>query len=171
MRFRWRRRTEPIDIRPARPDDLARLHEIRAAAFAPVFASFRRIVGNAVAETAFAGAEEEQASHLDDLAGGAHGAEILVAVRGGRAIGFCAVLLGGRRGLGEIGLNAVDPAHQRRGVATALFDAALARMRAVGCTCATVSTGGDASHAPARAAYVKLGFRTAIPALHLYRRL
>jgi hypothetical protein len=36
---------------------------------------------------------------------------------------------------------------------------------------ATVGTGGDPSHAPARRAYAKAGFGPAIPSLTLYRLL
>jgi hypothetical protein len=36
---------------------------------------------------------------------------------------------------------------------------------------ATVSTGGDPSHAPARRAYEKAGFGPAIPSVSLYKLL
>jgi hypothetical protein len=44
-------------------------------------------------------------------------------------------------------------------------------MRDEGMRLATVSTGGDASHAPARRAYEKLGFGAGIPAVTLYKLL
>ena len=54
--------------------------------------------------------------------------------------------------VGEIGNNAVDPAWQGRGIAGALYGDVLARFRAAGMRVARVSTGLDDAHAPARAA-------------------
>ena len=73
--------------------------------------------------------------------------------------------------IGEIGLNAVHPEHAGRGVGTALYEQILTRMRALGAAIATVGTGGDPSHAPARRAYDKAGFGPAIPSLWLYKLL
>jgi GNAT superfamily N-acetyltransferase len=53
---------------------------------------------------------------------------------------------------------AVDPSFQRRGVAAALTNWALDAMRVVGATLATVGTGGDPGHAPARHTYESAGF-------------
>ena len=52
-------------IRPFQQADLPTLQKIREAAFAPVFASFRKLVGEEIAQVAFAAAEEEQAALLD----------------------------------------------------------------------------------------------------------
>ena len=60
--------------------------------------------------------------------------------------------------MGEIYMVAVDPDHQRRGIAMALIEFALDRMKDAGMTVAMVETGGDPGHAPARAAYEKMGF-------------
>lgn len=58
----------------------------------------------------------------------------------------------------EIHMIAVAPAFQRRGTASALTAHVLAEMRRRGITLATVATGGDAGHAPARLTYEKAGF-------------
>ncbi len=47
----------------------------------------------------------------------------------------------------------------------------LARMRELGAEVATVGTGGDPSHAPARRAYAKAGFGPALPSVYAYARL
>ncbi len=44
-------------------------------------------------------------------------------------------------------------------------------MKEWGAEVATVSTGGDPSHAPARRAYGKAGFGPAIPSVALYKLL
>ena len=74
-------------------------------------------------------------------------------------------------GLGEIGLNAVDPRHAGRGVGTAMYEFALACMKQAGMRAATVATGGDPSHAPARRAYRKAGFDLEIPSVWMCKKL
>jgi GNAT superfamily N-acetyltransferase len=65
----------------------------------------------------------------------------------------------------------VHPEHANRGIRVALYGLALARMKELGAALATVATGGDPSHAPARRAYEKAGFGPALPSVHLYKLL
>jgi predicted N-acetyltransferase YhbS len=160
-----------IVIRTGSQDDFERLDAIRAAAFGPVFASFRSIVGPAIAGVAFRDAEREQHNHLRELLASGAGRTVLVAECDGVAQGFCAVAWSVETGVGEIGLNAVDPAVQRRGIGRRLYTAGLDRLRVEGMRVATAGTGGDNSHAPARAANEKAGFVAAVPSLYLYRLL
>ena len=44
-------------------------------------------------------------------------------------------------------------------------------LKAAGMQLATVGTGGDPSHAPARRAYEKAGFSVHIPSIYMYRKL
>jgi len=163
--------TAELSIRPFDASDLPRLHEIREAAFRPVFRSFRDIVGEEIAGAAFAAAEAEQAAHLDDLCKPESASELFVAEMGSQIVGFVAVSLDHEKKIGEIGLNAVYPDHAGQGIGTRLYAFAVNRMRDAGMAIATVGTGGDPSHMPARRAYEKAGFGAAIPSLWLYRRL
>jgi GNAT superfamily N-acetyltransferase len=158
-------------LRPFEPSDLAALQRIRKAAFAPVFQSFRDIVGPTIAAVTFARADAEQAALLDDVcaAGSAH--QVLVAEAGGVTLGFVAFTLDPKSRIGEIGLNAVHPDHAGRGLGSWMYTCVLERMREAGMVVASVSTGGDPSHAPARRAYAKAGFGPAIPSIHLYQLL
>ncbi len=73
--------------------------------------------------------------------------------------------------IGEITLNAVHPDCGGKGIGTSLYVHALAALKAAGMQLATVGTGGDPSHEPARRAYEKAGFTTHIPSIYMYRRL
>ena len=163
--------TETCTFRAFEPTDLPELHRIREAAFRPVFQSFQTIVGAEIAEVAFAGAEREQADLLDRICAAGASHDVFVAVRGEEVVAFCALSLDRETGVGEIDLNAVHPDHQGAGIGTAMYKLALDRMREAGMRVATVGTGGDASHAPARRAYEKAGFGPAIPSLYMYRTL
>jgi ribosomal protein S18 acetylase RimI-like enzyme len=163
--------TPPLLIRPSRADDLPRLQAIRHAAFAPVFASFRRLLGDELNALAQGNAEEEQAALLASMLAPDAAWQLYTVERGGAVVGFVSVQMNAETGMGEIGLNAVDPAHAGGGVGAAMYEFALARMREAGMRVATVSTGGDDSHAPARRAYEKVGFAASIPSVWLCRPL
>lgn len=158
-------------IRAYAPSDLPVLHAIRAAAFAPVFASFRSIVGPEIAALGLATAEQEQADLLDAIAKPDSGHSLAVAETSGVIAGFVSWKPDIAPGIGEITLNAVHPDHGGRGLGTALYDHALAALKTAGMQLATVGTGGDPSHAPARRAYEKIGFSTHIPSIYMYRKL
>jgi GNAT superfamily N-acetyltransferase len=158
-------------IRHFVPEDLPTLQEVRAAAFEPVFRSFHSIVGGPIAAIAFAGADAEQAKLLEEICGPTSRHEVLVATVGGEIVGYVSFTVDAQARMGEIGLNAVRPAHAGRGIGTAMYRHVLALMRERGAAAAAVSTGGDPGHAPARRAYEKAGFGPAIPSVTLYKLL
>ncbi|NDV01964.1 GNAT family N-acetyltransferase [Pseudoroseicyclus sp. CLL3-39] len=160
-----------LTFRPARAGDMPLLQAIRAAAFAPIFASFRALTGPAIAEVALATAEADQKAELARLFSAGSPEELIVTRLGSATIGFLTLALNETSRIGEIGLNAVDPAYAGRGFGTQMYRWALAEMAARGMTVATVGTGGDASHAPARRAYEKAGFGPHLPAIWYYAKL
>ena len=164
--------TEPdVVMRPVSDDDRPHLHSVRLAAFAPVFESFRNLLGDEIYRLAQAREDEDQGKLLDSLLAPDSGWEVYAAERAGAVVGFVAVQLNQETQLGEIGLNAVHPAQAGRGIGTAMYEFALARMKEAGMRVATVATGGDPSHAPARRAYEKAGFNAQVPSVWMCRLL
>lgn len=155
----------------ARPEDAERLQAIRRAAFAPVFASFRAILGDEIYELAQRRDDEAQEGLLASLMAPDSRWELYVARRRDEVVGFVAIGLDHETRVGEIGLNAVDPAHGGQGIGTAMYELAVKRMKQAGMQVATVGTGGDPSHAPARRAYQKAGFDVEIPSVWMCRKL
>src|SRR5687768_16845872 len=149
---------QKLALRPAGADDLPRLEEVRQAAFAPVFASFRSILGEDIYNLAQAREDEAQGALLASLLAPASCWEVYVANRAGVVVGFVSLQIRKDTQVGEIGLNAVQPAYAGKGVGTEMYAFAITRMKEAGMRVATVATGGDASHAPARRAYEKAGF-------------
>lgn len=162
---------ENCHIRAFEPGDLPKLHEIREAAYKPVFQSFRNIVGEKIAPIAFASAEREQAELLDRICEERSSHDVFVVECSPEVVAFCSVSLDRDSKIGEIHLNAVHPDFQGKGIGTLMYNFALNRMREAGMSVATVGTGGDPSHAPARRAFEKAGFGPALPAVYLYRSL
>ena len=149
-----------LTMRPARADDLPALERVRRAAFAPIFASFRAALGDELYQLVQAREDEVQQDLLASLLAAGSGWEVFVALQ-----------LNRETQVGEIGLNAVHPDHAGNGIGTAMYDFALSRMQQAGMRAATVATGADASHAPARRAYEKAGFTVGIPSIWLCRKL
>ena len=155
----------------ATADRLEALQGIREAAFAPIFASFRSILGDEIYELAQAPQDRGQAGLLASLVAPDSGWEMYAVEQGQDVIGFLSLQLDPDTKVGEIGLNAVHPEHAGKGVGTAMYEFALARMKAAGMRVATVGTGGDPSHAAARKAYRKAGFNVEIPSVWMCSRI
>lgn len=160
-----------VEFRRAKAEDMGRLQAIRRAAFAPVFASFRSILGGEIYELAQRRDDEAQEGLLASLLPADSGWELYVAQSEGSIVGFVSIRFNRETTVGELGLNAVDPAHGGKGVGTAMVDFAVARLKDGGMKVAMVGTGGDPSHAPARKAYRKAGFDIEIPSVWMYRTL
>jgi RimJ/RimL family protein N-acetyltransferase len=163
----------PIDLTltPARTDQLPALDEIRQAAFAPIFTSFRSLLGDEVYELAQAREDARQGELLASLMQSDSGWDVYTIERDQRIVGFISIKLDHVTKIGEIGLNAVHPERAGGGVGTAMYELAIARMTEAGMRVATVATGGDPSHAPARRAYQKAGFDRVIPSVWMCRLL
>lgn len=103
------------------------------------------------------GWQERQTQDVRDFLGGANN-QIFVAIDNDRVVGFVGAVFHPDDSMGEITIVAVDPDHQRTGLATMLMDEASAAMRAMGASILMVETGGDPGHAGARATYERFGF-------------
>lgn len=160
-----------VVIRAVTTDDQASLEAIRQVAFAPVFASFRAILGDDIYALAQAREDEAQGELLASLLAPESNWTVYAAEIAGTIVGFVSLQLNQDTQVGEIGLNAVHPDHTGKGIGTALYEFAVARMKDAGMRVATVSTGGDPSHARARRAYEKAGFTVQIPSVWLCRKL
>jgi ribosomal protein S18 acetylase RimI-like enzyme len=160
-----------LRFRIVRAGDAPRLEAIRRAAFAPVFASFRAVLGDEIYELAQRREDEAQGALLTSLMAADSIWEVYVAETGEEIVGFVAVRLDRETQVGEIGLNAVAPEHAGKGVGTSMYEFAVEHMKQAGMKVATVATGADPSHAPARRAYRKAGFDVEFPSVWMCRKL
>ena len=158
-------------IRPYRPADRDAALALCIAAFTPIHEGFRAALGEKIFALHYPDWRGDYARMFDALAADDGRTEVFVAEADGAIAGFVFAILDAAPKTGEIGLNAVAPAQQRRGIGRQLYQFALARLKERGAEIAYVGTGGDAAHEPARRAYEALGFDRAIPAVHYYREL
>ncbi len=158
-----------VKIRSYRKADQGRALEVCIAAFTPIHEGFRAALGEKVFELQYRDWKEQYAKTFADLPDEL--TEVYVAEENGTLIGFVFTVLNPALKTGEIGLNAVDPEFQGKGVGKAMYEFALERLKARGAEIAYVGTGGDAAHLPARKAYEAIGFDKVLPAMHYFKVL
>lgn len=90
-----------------------------------------------------------------------------VALLEGKVVGFVGYRMANEN-LGVVGYNGVDPEYRGKGIARYLYQRVLDEIRSQGAPYATVFTGGDDGHAPARRAYEKAGFNERLFTLTYY---
>lgn len=159
-----------LSIRPFHSTDMDRVLEISILAWTPVFESFRQILGATVFSIIYPDWQAEQRRGIAAACQDTDGGSAWVAERDGAVVGFIVFHLNQETKVGVLGYNAVHPDHQNLGIATAMYELALDKMKQAGMIAANVGTGGDSSHAPARRAYEKVGFRP-LPLVNYYREL
>ncbi len=156
-------------IRAMQDDDLDAIVELSLLAWAPVFASFKRVLGDEIYTRLYPDWRKSQADGVRQASQNQENA-VWVAVADDNVVGFVNYTLDYETKEGEIYLLAVHPAYQNRGIGTELNHFALEKMRESGMRLAVVGTGGDPGHAPARRSYEKASF-TPLPLVRYYQAL
>lgn len=158
-------------IRSFLPHDLARLTELTIDTFGPFYEeSFRPLVGDVIFANQHGTWRDDYVRQVAELHDPDQHRYVAVAEIDGAVAGYVAWTVDPARRNGEITHCAVAAGHRRHRVGTALCEHAFAGMRALGAEVASIGTGGDAFHAPARALYESLGC-TMLPVAVYYRRL
>jgi ribosomal protein S18 acetylase RimI-like enzyme len=150
-----RMRTAAVTVRAIEPGDVDAVVGFSVQAWEPVFQSFQQLLGPRLFARFY---PEWQRQQADDVRAAIETNPTWVGVCDGAVAGFVNVKFDEAESSGEIYMIAVDPSFQRRGVAGTLTEHALDEMRARGLTLATVGTGADPGHAPARRTYEAAGF-------------
>lgn len=156
---------DKVSFRQSIKSDLPVLEEIRQKAFTPVFDAFRSILGDQIYFLVQEPEDTKQSQLLSDMFLPETVWQTYVVELSGEVVGFVSIRMDADSKVGEIGLNAVHPDHAGQGIGTAMYKFAADKMKLSGMQVATVATGGDLSHEPARRAYEKAGFNVQIPSV------
>jgi predicted kinase/GNAT superfamily N-acetyltransferase len=159
-----------LTVRPYLDSDWDAVLEICILAFTPVHESFERLLGAGLFALVYPDWKASNMDYLTSLINSDARDRFLVAERNGSALGFIHYEVDSTKQRGTIGINAVHPAHQSKGIGSLMYGHVLQIMRAQGMKYVTVETGGDPSHAPARRAYEKARF-VPIPVVHYFKTL
>lgn len=145
-------------IRRATVADMDAACAIAQRAWARVHASFRAIMGGEMHDALCAGWEADKAAQVRGHFERTPEWFYVVVDAAGTVVGFATFRVDTKKALGTITNNAIDPACQGRGIGSAMYRFVLDRFREMGLRFASVLTGLDEGHAPARRAYEKAGF-------------
>lgn len=162
-------KAQPV-IRAARVEDAARCGDIAVAAWEPVYESFRRMVGEDVFALQWPSWRQDKRGQVEGFIRDHTDWAFVTEVEGVIA-GFLTYIMRPERRIGEIGNNAVAPEFQGYGIGTLQCERVLEEFRQAGLECATVLTGLDEAHLPARLMYAKVGFDLSTPHIRYYKRL
>ena len=159
-----------MQIRPFEVADTEPIIDLALRAWAPVFAALEPAVPDYVYEAFYPNGWRPRQDHDIRALLADDATDVYVACIDGAIAGFVGVRLHPEDRMGEIHILAVDPAHQRCGVATALIDHALETIRAAGMAIVMVETGDDPGHGASRATYEHAGFER-WPVARYFRKL
>ena len=151
-------------LRPYVDGDWEAVLDLCLRAFAPACEALERRLGTDLGWRASIG------RYVRSLTRPGERERLVVAEARGAVVGVVQYHLDRETESGSIGMSAVHPARQGKGIGTLMYRHALDVMSAQGAKYATADTGADSSHAPARRAYEKVGF-VAVPTVHYHVKL
>lgn len=157
-------------IRPYLDSDWDAVVEICILAFTPIHESFEQLLGTELFALVYPDWKTSNKDYLRSLTDSGAKDRFLVAEHNGSVVGFLHYEVDSTRQRGTIGINAIHPAHQSKGIGSLMYSHVLQMMRAQEMKYVRVDTGGDPSHAPARRSYEKARFLP-IPVVHYFRSL
>jgi len=157
-------------IRPACIEDAQRCAEIAILAWRPIFASWREVLGPHLFDAAYGDWEDDKRRQVAEHVAKYPQLGIVTEV-GGTVVGFLTYHCWPGKPVAEIGNNAVDPAYQGQGIGTRQVQHALSLFKQRGIESATVMTGLDNGHTPARCMYLNAGFGPSLPTIRYFAEL
>jgi GNAT superfamily N-acetyltransferase len=158
-------------IRPFERADCHRVLEICVAAFTPIHQGLEETLGSTIFNARYHDWKQQYADYLAKISDTGPAVRVYVVEEEGAPVAFVFTILDANRQIGEIGLNAVAPERQGQGIGKEMYEFALEDLKKRGAKVAYPGTGGDPAHAPARAAYQKVGFDRAIPGVYFFKTL
>jgi ribosomal protein S18 acetylase RimI-like enzyme len=164
-------------IRKYKPDDLTVIMDIGNKAWREIYKMFRETYGDELFQLMVS---DETTSNK--LQSGSLGNQIkghcerypewvLICEEEGRIVGFITFSLDLDKKIGTIGNNAKDPDCNLKGIGQQMYKSVLDYFRDNGMIYASVHTGLDYAHAPARRAYEKAGFNICHEDVDYYMKL
>lgn len=157
-----------VKIVPAKEEYIEAACDISVKAWTPIREVFRRDLGDELYEAHFTGWQQAKRDGVAMLLRSGRG---YVALVDEKVVGFIAYSVNPANKSGEIQGNAVDPECRGMGIGPKMYEFVMAKMKEEGMEYATVHTGLDDGHAPARRAYEKAGFEKNLPSVRYYKKL
>ncbi|MEM1081645.1 MAG: GNAT family N-acetyltransferase [Pseudomonadota bacterium] len=159
-----------IQLVPYQAKDLDEVLALSVAAWTPVLPKMEREIPDYVYASFYPeGWTVRQLADITEVCNDDQ-SSVWLALIDQQMTGYMALRVHEEDAMGELYVIAVHPAYQRRGVGAALMSFAFDQFRQLGLAMVMVETGGDDGHAPARAAYEKVGFER-YPVARYFKKL
>ncbi len=160
----------PLSIRKFEASDTLKILELSIKAWQPVFKELKPAVQDYVYHSFYPnGWQVHQSADIKKLLQ-KEGENVFVACLEETIAGFVGIRIHPEDSMGEVYILAVDPSFQRQGVATALINFAMSKMKDAGMAIVMVETGGDPGHKNSRQTYESVGFER-WPVARYFRQL
>ncbi len=163
--------TSEVVIREVRPEDYETVATIAVAAWEPIYAEYRRVLGSEMYDLMHTNWQERKRTETIRSCEQKDGEHVLVSEVAGAVVGFVAFTAEPEKKTGRIESMAVRPDQHGKGIAGKLLKQAMDEMKRMGIRMALVFTGLDPAHAPARRAYEKAGFDIRMEKVVYYKPL
>ena len=157
-----------VVIVPAGEEHLEEACRIAVEAWGTIHESYSERIGEEMHDAIFSDWERAK---TDSVKYGLMSGRGFVALVDGKVAGFISYKVDECKKLGEILANAVSGKFRGLGIGSRMYEFVLSEMRKEGMKYATVSTGLDDGHAPARRAYEKMGFEKNLPSVKYFMEL
>ena len=158
-----------MPIKPLKQQQVSALIDLSLRAWEPVFQAVQSVMTEEIYSALHSDWRDDQRNAVEAVCS-AEDIRVWVSECDGTVVGFVAVRFDDVSRTGEISMVAVDPKYQQLGAGTALTEFAVEQMKLAGMKLATVETGGDPGHRPARKTYEKCGFKP-LPIVRYFRNL
>lgn len=157
-----------LEILPFSAEYADKVALLTIEAWTPIREEYRRLLGDELYELEFSNWQEEKTRKVLEKMSTGRG---FVAIIDGELAGFIHYSMSENGLSGEIGNNAVSSKFRGQGIAQVMYSFVLEKMKSEGAEYATVVTGLDDAHAPARRSYEKAGFERALPSVKYYKKI
>ena len=146
-----------VNFEKYQPDDREEIVEISLRAWEPIYRGYEEALGQEIFNMVYPdwkGKKREETEKMCDD----ENCFVYVVRDGDRIVSFVSYYMDENKKIGTVGYNGVHPDYQGRGIGNKMYKFVLERLKDHGMKCATVITGGDDAHLPARKGYERAGF-------------
>ena len=157
-----------IEIVPFKEEYMDAVIELTYIAWQPIFDHYLETLGEKMFDDLYGNWKQTKHRRISNGMTSGRG---YIALVDGEIAGFIFYVIDKDKKMGYLEENVVNPKFRGLGIAQKMYDFVLNKMREEGMLYATVTTGLDDAHAPARRAYEKVGFGSPIESVRYHIEL
>ena len=159
-----------MSVRPFEESDLPVIVDIANRAWVNIRKMSRDAIGDEISDLLRPDGDDVSKGREVERDAAEAPQNFFVCERGGKVVGFIHFVMRSNL-VGSISNNAVDPDCGEKGVGQEMYQAVFEHFKQNGMKAASVTTGLDYAHAPARKAYLRAGFDRELRSVTYFKKL